>query len=177
MRINISCFFFHKKQTFFLQKTKLDTYHSAYMELAIAEAIKAGQKGEIPIGAVLVSEKWDILASAHNQVICQADPTAHAEMLALREAAQKVMNYRLLNTILYVTVEPCIMCMGALIHARVSRIVFGANDPKWGGAGSLYNFTEDNRFNHQPEIIRGICGDKCRKLIQDFFRSKRTIIK
>ena len=151
--------------------------HEEYMELAIEEAIKAGQKEEIPIGAVLVSETGDILASAHNQVICRADPTAHAEMLALREAAQKVMNYRLLNTTLYVTVEPCIMCMGALIHARVSRIVFGANDPKWGGAGSLYNFTEDNRFNHQPEIISGISEETCEKLIKDFFRSKRNMIK
>ena len=156
-----------------LRENKLDTYHTAYMEIAIEEAIKAGQKEEIPIGAVLVSEKGDILASAHNQVICQADPTAHAEMLALREAAQKVMNYRLLNTTLYVTVEPCIMCMGALIHARVSRVVFGANDPKWGGAGSLFDFAGDNRFNHRPEIIGGVCEEKCRELIQGFFRSKR----
>ena len=143
------------------------------MQQALKEAGKAGQKGEIPIGAVLVSETGNVIATAHNLVINLSDPTAHAEILALREAAQKVMNYRLLNTTLYVTIEPCIMCMGAIIHARVSRVVFGANDPKWGAAGSLYNFATNNRLNHRPEIISGICEEACRTLIQDFFRKKR----
>ena len=155
----------------------MNTKHIGYMQLAIEEAKKAGQKAEVPIGAVLVAESGDLLSRSHNQTISLADPTAHAEILVLRKAAQKVSNYRLLNTTLYVTLEPCIMCMGALIHARVSRIVFGANDPKWGGAGSLYNFTEDNRFNHQPEIIRGISEETCKELIKDFFRSKRNRIK
>jgi tRNA(adenine34) deaminase len=147
--------------------------YSIIMKMALDEAVKAGQKGEIPIGAVLVSETGDILSSAHNRTIDMKDPSAHAEILALREASQKIQNYRLPNTTLYVTIEPCIMCMGAIIHARVSKVVFGASDPKWGGAGSLYNFSADNRLNHQPEIIRGICEEECRTLMQDFFRAKR----
>jgi len=144
-----------------------------FMNLAINEAKKAGQKDEVPVGAVLVSGSGDILSQSHNQVITFADPTAHAEIWALREAAIKVSNYRLLSTTLYVTIEPCVMCMGAIVHARVARVVFGANDLKWGAAGSLYNFADDTRLNHRPEIISGVCRDECRELIQDFFRSKR----
>ncbi len=147
--------------------------HTDIMKLALSEAEKAGKKAEVPIGAVLLSEAGDILAATHNQTITLADPTAHAEILALREAAQKVQNYRLLNTILYVTIEPCIMCMGAILHARVSAVVFGAYDPKWGAAGSLYDFSSDTRLNHRLEIIPGICEDACRGLIQDFFRARR----
>jgi len=143
------------------------------MKLAINEAKKAGQKAEVPVGAVLVAESGDILSLSHNQVITLADPTAHAEILVLRKAAQKVLNYRLLGTTLYVTIEPCIMCMGAIVHARVTRVVFGAEDLKWGAAGSLYNFSENVQLNHQPEIIQGVCQDECRELMQEFFRSKR----
>lgn len=143
------------------------------MERALNEARKAAQKAEVPVGAVLVAECGDILAAAHNQTISLADPTAHAEILALRAAARKVMNYRLLNTTLYVTVEPCVMCMGAIVHGRVSTVVFGTNDPKWGAAGSLYNFAEDTRLNHRPQIISGVCRDTCRMLMQDFFRDRR----
>ena len=143
------------------------------MKLAINEAKKAGQKAEVPVGAVLVAESGDILSLSHNQTIALADPTAHAEILVLRKAAQKVLNYRLLGTTLYVTIEPCIMCMGAIVNARVTRVVFGAKDPKWGAAGSLYNFAEDIRLNHRPEIIQGICQDECRELMQEFFRLKR----
>ena len=149
-------------------------YDIKFMKLAIEEAKKAGQKAEVPVGAVLVAESGEILSLSHNQVITLADPTAHAEILVLRKAAQKVLNYRLLGTTLYVTIEPCIMCMGAIVHARVARVVFGAEDLKWGAAGSLYNFTEDVRLNHQPEIIQGVCQDECRELMQEFFRSKRT---
>lgn len=148
--------------------------HSKLMQLAINEAIKARQNNEVPVGAALIAESGKILSLAHNSTINLSDPTAHAEILALRMAAKKLLNYRLLNTTLYVTVEPCIMCMGAIIHARVSRIVFGTNDPKWGAAGSIYNFANDLRLNHQPEIIGGVCKDECRRLIQDFFRSKRN---
>lgn len=143
------------------------------MSLAIEEAKKAGQKAEVPVGAVLVAESGDILSLAHNQPITLADPTAHAEILALRKAAQKVSNYRLLGATLYVTIEPCIMCMGAIVHARLARVVFGAKDPKWGASGSLYNVAEDARLNHRPEIIHGVCQDECRALMQEFFRSKR----
>ena len=144
-----------------------------YMEIALAEAKKAGQIGEVPIGAVLVAENGEVISAAHNQTIRLVDPTAHAEILALRESASKLSNYRLLNTSLYVTVEPCIMCMGAIVHARVKRIIYGANDPKWGAAGSLYNFSEDVRLNHRVEIIKGVRDEECRELIQAFFRAKR----
>ena len=147
--------------------------HKKYMHLALAEAQKAGQMGEVPVGAIIVAEDGTILSSAQNRMIDLADPTAHAEILALREAALKINNYRLLNTTLYVTVEPCIMCMGAAVHARVSRLVYGAKDPKWGGAGSLYNFAEDDRLNHRVEIIKGVCEEECRSLMQSFFRAKR----
>ncbi len=141
--------------------------------MALREAAKARQKQDVPVGAVLVAENNELLAAAHNQIIARQDPTAHAEILTLRQGADKVGNYRLLNTTLYVTVEPCPMCMGAAIHARVSRIVFGTRDPKWGTAGSLYNFAADQRFNHQPEVVEGICENECKKLMQDFFREKR----
>ena len=144
------------------------------MKLALSEARKAGRKNEIPVGAVLIAENEELLSAAHNKTILLKDPTAHAEILALRSAAEKIGNYRLLKTTLYVTVEPCPMCMGALMHARVSTVVFGTRDPKWGAAGSLYNFAQDHRFNHQPEIIEGICRSECRELIQDFFRARRA---
>jgi len=151
----------------------MDEQHLKYMALALEEAKKVGQMDEVPIGAVLVSESGDLLSVAHNRTIASADPTAHAEILALREGARKLSNYRLLNTILYVTVEPCIMCMGAILHARVSKLIFGAPDPNWGAAGSVYNFATDKRFNHQPEVIGGVCRDQCAALMQEFFRSKR----
>ena len=154
--------------------TKLSNEYLQLMKLALSEAEKAGQIGEVPVGAVLVSENGAILASNYNRTIKLADPTAHAEMLALREAALKINNYRLLNTTLVVTVEPCIMCMGAIVHARISRVVFGANDPKWGAAGSLYNYAEDDRLNHRVEIVKGVCESECRSLMQDFFRAKRN---
>ena len=144
-----------------------------FMELALDEAKKAGQIGEVPIGAILVAENGGILSAAHNQTIKQVDPSAHAEILALREAAIKINNYRLINTSLFVTIEPCMMCMGALVHARVKRIIYGATDPKWGAAGSLYNFAEDSRLNHRVEIINGVREDECRALMQAFFRAKR----
>jgi tRNA(adenine34) deaminase len=147
--------------------------HEKFMGLALEEAKKAGQIGEVPIGAILVSENGVVISAAHNQTIKQVDPTAHAEILVLREAAIKVNNYRLLNTSLFVTVEPCMMCMGALVHARVKRIIYGATDPKWGAAGSLYNFSEDFRLNHRVEIVSGVREEECRELIQAFFRAKR----
>jgi len=147
--------------------------HKENMKLALEEARKAGEKDEVPVGCVITDEGGKLIASAHNQTITMADPTAHAEILALRQACGERKNYRLLNTYLYVTVEPCVMCMGAIIHSRVSRIIFGTYDSKWGAAGSLYDFSEDRRLNHHPEIISGICIEECRALIQKFFRNKR----
>jgi tRNA(adenine34) deaminase len=147
--------------------------HTDFMKIAIQEAEKAQQKGEVPVGAVLVNGDKEILSASHNQPISLSDPTAHAEILVLREAAARTRNYRLLSTVLYVTVEPCVMCMGAIIHARVSTLVFGAKDSKWGAAGSLYHFAQDNRLNHRPQVIGGICQDTCRQLMQAFFKNKR----
>jgi len=147
--------------------------HEDYMKRAIDEAKKAGQNGEVPIGAILVAENGEVLSSAYNRTISLSDPSAHAEMLVMREAGNKIKNYRLLNTILYVTVEPCIMCMGAVIHARIKSVVFGTYDPKGGAAGSLYNFAEDKRLNHRTLIISGICEEECRSLMQEFFKKRR----
>ena len=147
--------------------------HGKMMKIALNEAEKARRLGEVPIGALVVTDRNQVMAAEHNRTITLNDPTAHAEILALRTAAAKIGNYRLLNTTLYVTVEPCPMCMGAAIHARVSRVVFGARDPKWGAAGSLYDFSNDLRFNHQPKIIEGICEVECKALMQNFFREKR----
>jgi len=147
--------------------------HQKFIHIALLEAEKAGQRGEVPIGAVIVADNGEILAADHNRTIERSDPTAHAEILAMRAAAKQLYNYRLLNTTLYVTIEPCIMCMGAIINARVARVVFGAGDPKWGGAGSLYDFSSDIRLNHRVEVIRGVDEGDCRRLMQDFFRDKR----
>ena len=147
--------------------------HFKYMDIAIYEAKKAGQNDEVPIGAVIVANDGSVLTQAGNQTIATQDPTAHAELIAIRAASIKVNNYRLLNTTLYVTVEPCPMCMGAVIHSRIAKVVFGAADPKWGAAGSLYNFSEDERLNHHPQIIGGICADACRAMLQRFFRMRR----
>jgi tRNA(adenine34) deaminase len=144
------------------------------MQTALAEAQKAAQINEVPIGALVVDPEGNRLAAAHNQVITRADPTAHAEILALRAACRSAGNYRLPGTTLYVTVEPCPMCMGALIHARVACLVFGAFDARWGAAGSLYNLAADTRLNHQVQIVSGVLADPCRQLMQDFFRVRRV---
>lgn len=151
----------------------MDIDHFEWMAVAIGEATKAAEKAEVPIGAVMIDSGGNILTQAHNQTITLNDPTAHAEVLAIREAARKVGNYRLLNTSLYVTVEPCVMCMGAIVHARVARVVFGAPDPKWGACGSIYDFAGDKYLNHQPELVGGIREDECRELMQAFFRLRR----
>jgi tRNA(adenine34) deaminase len=147
--------------------------HQTYMELAWAEAKKAGQMGEVPVGAVLVAEDGEVLACGCNLTLQRNDPTAHAEIVALRQGAQKTGNYRLPGTTLYVTVEPCLMCMGAIVHARVARIVFGPRDPKWGAAGSLYNFARDERLNHRVDIVEGVCAGEGAALMHEFFRVRR----
>ncbi|MFW6284467.1 MAG: tRNA adenosine(34) deaminase TadA [Desulfosalsimonas sp.] len=144
-----------------------------FMAAAIEQAQKAAACGEVPVGAVVADNHGGILASAFNQSITMADPTAHAEILAIRSAARRTGNYRLLNTTLYATIEPCPMCMGAVIHARIARVVFGAFDPKWGAAGSLYDFAGDRRFNHRPEIVAGVRIQACRTLLIDFFAARR----
>jgi tRNA(adenine34) deaminase len=144
-----------------------------FMHQALEEARLAAREEEVPVGALLVDGNGAVLARARNQTIARCDPTAHAEIVALREACQVVGNYRLVNTALYVTIEPCIMCAGALLQARVARIVFGARDPRWGGAGSLYNLTDDERLNHRISVQGGVLEEDCRSLMQAFFRERR----
>jgi len=148
----------------------LDKY---YMRLALDEAAAALSSGEVPVGAVLVRD-GDVLARGHNAPIGQCDPTAHAEIVALRAGARATGNYRLTGTVLYVTIEPCVMCMGALVHARVSRVVFGAPDPRVGAAGSVLDLGRDSRLNHRLEVIGGVLEAECRAMIQEFFQNRRA---
>lgn len=151
--------------------------HSDYellMEQALIEAKTGFDEGEIPVGAVIAGPEGDIIASAHNQPIGLNDPTAHAEILVLRSAGEALKNYRLNDLTLVVSIEPCLMCIGAAIHSRISTLVFGAFDPKGGAAGSLYNPANDGRLNHRIEIISGIREKECGDLLRDFFRSRRN---
>lgn len=143
------------------------------MRLALAEAEQAALKDEVPIGAVLTDADGAILAQSHNLTIINIDPTAHAEILALRQACKELGNYRLTGSVLYTTIEPCIMCMGALIHARVARVVFGARDEKWGGGGSICDLAGEPRLNHRIELTGGVLETECRAIIQQFFAAKR----
>ena len=151
----------------------MDPRYEHFMKMAIDQAIVAGQMGEVPVGAVIVDADNQLIAQDHNRTISSCDPSAHAEINVLRAAARQIQNYRLLSTTLYVSIEPCAMCMGAIVHARVKAVVFGATDPKWGAAGSLYHLGQDPRLNHQVEIVKGICEDQCRFVIQEFFRNRR----
>ncbi len=140
---------------------------------ALDQAREAARQEEVPIGAILVGNGGERLAAASNHPRGLADPTAHAEIIVLRRAARELDNYRLPGTTLVVTVEPCLMCAGALIQARVARIVFGAFDPKAGALGSLYDLSRDQRLNHRLEVIPGIREAECRELIQGFFKTRR----
>ena len=148
------------------------TEDEKWMNLAIKQAIKAEKEGEVPIGAVLVKEGV-LIAKAHNQPITKNDATAHAEVQLLRNAGKKLQNYRLTGSTLYVTLEPCAMCFGAMIHARVERIVFGAYDPKTGVCGSSEDLTNANCFKHKINITGGVSERKCSQLLQTFFKSRR----
>jgi len=143
------------------------------MNMALALAKEAGEAGEVPVGAVLIDEAGNLLAEARNSPIEENDPTAHAEILALRKAGKRVGNYRLTETTLYVTIEPCPMCAGALLHARVKRLVFGAPDPKTGACGSVFNLVQDHRMNHRLEVTSGVLENDCSRIIKEFFRKKR----
>jgi len=144
-----------------------------YMGEALAQAREALAAGEVPVGAVLVGEGGEILARAHNQPITLKDPTAHAEVLVLRQAASLLGNYRLPGVSLYVTIEPCIMCLGAMLQARIGRLIFGAADPKGGACVSLYRLPEDPRLNHRLEVRIGVREGECRDLLQQFFKARR----
>ena len=143
-----------------------------WMRYALQLAQRAALQGEVPVGAVLVQDD-NILGEGWNQPISLNDPSAHAEMLAMRAAGQAAANYRLPNTTLYVTLEPCSMCSGAMIHARIARVVFGAYDPKTGAAGSLFSVLNDPRHNHQVQISGGVLAEECAELLRTFFRERR----
>ncbi len=149
-------------------------YFELLMEQALLEAKKGYDEGEVPVGAIIADPDGNIISCAHNQPIGLNDPTAHAEILAMRWAGRILRNYRLTGLTLVVTVEPCLMCIGAAIHSRISTLAFGAFDPKGGAAGSLYNPAIDTRLNHRIRLISGVRGKECGDLLRDFFKSRRS---
>tara|TARA_B110000240_G_scaffold149329_1_gene165276 strand:- start:193 stop:642 length:450 start_codon:yes stop_codon:yes gene_type:complete len=143
-----------------------------WMSFALEQARKAEKEGEVPVGAILVKDDL-IIARAHNKPISTNDPTAHAEIQLLRAAGEELKNYRLPGTTLYVTLEPCAMCLGAIMHARIERVVFGAHDPKTGVCGSSENFMEASCFNHKIDIASGVLENESKQLLKNFFNSRR----
>ncbi|MCZ6911199.1 MAG: tRNA adenosine(34) deaminase TadA [Proteobacteria bacterium] len=144
----------------------------AYMTRALELASQARDQGEVPVGAIVVLE-GAVIGEGFNQPISLADPSAHAEMQAMRKAARRLDNYRLANTTLYVTLEPCTMCAGAMVHARIKRLVYGAADPKTGATGSVFNLVQAEQLNHQLEVDSGVMAKECGELLRDFFRGRR----
>ncbi len=154
-------------------ESALESPDSRWMRHALGLAEQAGREGEVPVGAVLVKDD-KIVGEGWNRPIQLNDPSAHAEIQALRSAGARIANYRLCDTTLYVTLEPCTMCAGAIMHARVARVVFGTFDPKSGAAGSVFNVLNSNLYNHSVEITAGVLEDQCASLLTDFFRSRRN---
>jgi len=142
------------------------------MHHALTLAHKAAESGEVPVGAVLVRDN-QLLAEGWNQPIRQNDPTAHAEIMAIRQAAKQSENYRLPGATLYITIEPCSMCAGAIIHARISRVVFGASEPRAGAVGSVINLLQNEQFNHQADVTPGVLAEECGQILKDFFALRR----
>lgn len=145
----------------------------AAMQAALAEASLAADLGEVPVGAV-VTVGDDIIARGHNRSLSDSDPSAHAEVIALRNAGRAMGNHRLANATLYVTLEPCAMCIGAIVQARIARLVFGAYDKKAGAAGSVIDLTDSKAFNHRFEVNGGVLADECGAVLQEFFKNKRS---
>jgi tRNA(adenine34) deaminase len=154
----------------------MDSIDEKFMTLALEQASLAFREGEVPVGAV-ITLGGEILSASHNRCILMNDPVAHAEILAIREAARKLDNYRLIDTTLYVTLEPCIMCAGAITQARIQRVIFGADDPKSGGVISLYRLLQDKRLNHTVEITSGVKRRACAEILSRFFHEKRITSK
>src|SRR3954452_7758811 len=149
------------------------TRDDLFMQQAISQAHNAWALGEVPVGAVVVKGD-EVIATGFNQPIGTHDPTAHAEIMALRAAASILGNYRLPGCELYVTLEPCAMCSGAMMHARLARVVFGASDPKTGACGSIVNLSEQERLNHHAEVMGGVLAEECSALLKDFFAERRA---
>ena len=147
---------------------------SAWMQLALAQAAQAQQLGEVPVGAVLVDAQGELLATGFNRTIIDHDPTAHAEIVALRVGAKQLQNYRLPGASLYVTLEPCAMCLGAMLHARLARVVFGAPDPKTGVCGSVLNLALEKQLNHHTQVEGGVLAQECGDTLRQFFKERRS---
>jgi tRNA(adenine34) deaminase len=148
-------------------------FHVAHMEMALEEAALAAREDEVPIGAVIVSREKGIIGQAHNQRELLHDPTAHAEMIAITQAAQALGSWRLENCILYVTLEPCPMCAGAIVLARLPMVIYGAADPKAGACETLYRLLSDPRLNHRSQLVSGVLAERCGAILSDFFAAKR----
>ncbi len=156
-----------------VQEAPAETAEGRYMGLALAQAQLAWDRGEVPVGAVVV-KNGEVIATGFNQPISGHDPTAHAEIVALRAAAEKLGNYRLPGCELYVTLEPCIMCSGAMMHARLAKVVFAALDPKTGACGSVVNLFDEDRLNHHTEVVGGVMADEASALLKAFFVERRN---
>jgi tRNA(adenine34) deaminase len=150
-------------------------FHVHHMEMALDEAAAAAAEDEVPVGVVIVSFDRGVIGRAHNQREQLHDPTAHAEMIAITQAAQALRSWRLENCVLYVTLEPCPMCAGAIVQARLPLVVYGAADPKAGACDTLYTITSDPRLNHRAQIVRGVLADRCAAVLSDFFAAKRRL--
>ena len=151
---------------------QLESPDEYWMRHAYALALRAAQAGEVPVGAVIVKD-GELISEGWNLPISHSDPTAHAEIQALRAAGRALNNYRLNDTTLYVTLEPCPMCAGAMVHARIQRVVYGASDPRTGAAGSVFDILRSGELNHRCEVLGGVMGEACGELLRDFFRRKR----
>jgi len=146
--------------------------HEYFMTLALREATRALDEDEVPVGAIIVHEDR-VIARAHNQRETLHDPTAHAEMIAITQAASYLQSWRLLSATIFVTLEPCIMCAGALVQSRIPRLVYGATDPKAGGCGSIFDVVQEPRLNHRIEVVSGVLAHECAGILQEFFLLKR----
>ncbi|ARP88701.1 tRNA adenosine(34) deaminase TadA [Bordetella genomosp. 9] len=149
-------------------------FDEAMMQLALRQAEAARQAGEVPVGAVVVDSQGQVLGEGYNRTIVDADPTAHAEIVALRAAARRMSNYRLPGLSLYVTLEPCVMCMGAMLHARLARVCYGATDPKTGACGSVLDIGAVARLNHHTSFHGGVLAEPCGDILRQFFRARRA---
>lgn len=143
------------------------------MRVALTAAYRAAERGEVPVGACIVDEAGQMLATAANRTITDNDPTAHAEVLVLRDAGSVIGNYRITGSTVYTTIEPCVMCAGALVNARIKRLVFGAHDERFGAVETLFRLCDNQALNHRIEIVSGVLAEECRKLMQVFFRERR----
>jgi tRNA(adenine34) deaminase len=150
-------------------------FHLEHMEMALDEAASAAAADEVPVGAVIVSLQRGVIARAHNQREQLKDPTAHAEMIAITQAAQALGSWRLDNCVLYVTLEPCPMCAGAVVLARLPLLVYGTGDPKAGACDTLYQITNDPRLNHRAQVVRGVLAERCGAVLSNFFAAKRRL--